>query len=194
MRINLEKNEKYGEGYQAHIIEENTADGHTLDKIVDTEPFSLYEIVQHMDAMLKRLGKELRTAYDLQKVLWIDQEAVKANAFRDVASARMYREIKNGTDRYVPVIEEIDGEEYVTATDAVCFAHFCWKEDKDENVHAVLIRFCQYLAMHGYKSGAGKAQQDYEALDDQGAIDWIHASHDRYVEDDEAMAAYVFEG
>ncbi len=111
LRIELEPNERYGEGYQAKVISvgegiEDTKvrlgfDSLFRAKVLDNEPYSLYEIVRVLDALVDRYDDITGTDHDLRDVLWITEDAVRANRQRDTASGRLFRELREGSSRFV---------------------------------------------------------------------------------------------
>lgn len=116
LRIELEPNAKHGEGYQARVISdgehtdfaEMASDGSTQlrEKVLDTMPYTLYEIIRAVDKLVARYDERTGTTHRLQDVLWITEDAVRANGQRDIASARLLKELREGTDRYIPLTVE----------------------------------------------------------------------------------------
>lgn len=194
MKAVLELNKKFGKGYQGHLIMG------PLDSVIDCEPFTLYEAAQGMKMAIDEINKSTGSHYELQKVMSITDEALRANKDRDFASAKVLHDIDSGTMKYtIPETydykhAEIDGKDEVlfTGRGTVLLTYFSWLDDKTPKAKECLKRYCEYLALHG----GGPATPLFNSLlkmDKDSGADWIKATYGRYILDDGALIQYIFE-
>lgn len=190
----LELNKRYGYGYQGRLI----MDG-VIDSVIDNEPYNLYEIASGMKAALDEINKATGYHYELHKVLRVTDEALKINKDKDLASAKIFRDIKCGNYEMTRPAQadyktaEVDGEEQVllSGRGVVKFVYFSWMDDKLPKAREGLLRYCEYLAMHGCGGGAKEIMSELDELDKDAGIDWIERTYARHVKDDAALMKYV---
>jgi len=87
----------------------------------------------------------------------------------------------------------LDGkpEVMLSARGVVLMCLSSWRLDKNENARGCLQRYCEYLAMHGYRGGAQKVLSELDRLGKNDAIAWIKRTFARYVQDHNALVRYV---
>lgn len=193
MEIYLELNQRLGAGYQIRIVHG------PMDKTFDEEPLTLYEAGSYAGMLLEEVNRELHTHYEPHKVLRISNEGLEANAGRDLASAKMLRDIQSGRFQYsTPGGEDfkktvIDGEEehLFSGRGTVLVTYFCWLDDKNQLARAALRRYCEYICAHGFKGGVMKALSELDRLDKDRAVEWIRRTYARHVHDDAALIQYL---
>ena len=78
MKIYIEKNVKYGKGYQVRVA----GDGGETD-VVDFNPYSLKKAVLMAGKALDIINRKRETAVELKEVLEIDKDSVVANGDYD---------------------------------------------------------------------------------------------------------------
>lgn len=118
MNIYLEANAKYGYGYQVRIdkkkVDSNTkctgSGKEMVSSVLDESPYTLYEAVRISGKALDRINELTGSGHQLYEVLWLTQDGVEANAGRDIASAKLARELRNGSRKYIEVADRLEGE------------------------------------------------------------------------------------
>lgn len=95
MKICLEANGKFGEGYQVRVEMEEIGGG-TRSVVADWSPFTVYEATRVAGKMLQRINDETGAACKLEDVLSVAGDALELNAKRDIASAKMLQKVRNG--------------------------------------------------------------------------------------------------
>lgn len=193
MEIFLELNQRLGTGYQIRMMHG------PMDKVYDREPLTLYEAGSYAGTLLEKANKELHTHYEPHRVLRVTNEGLEANAGRDLASAKVLRDIENEQFQYsTPGGQDfkksvIDGEEQylMSGRGTVMVIYFCWLDDKNQLARAALKRYCEYIAAHGFKGGAMRALSELDELDKDRAVEWIRRTYARYVHDDAALIGYI---
>ena len=156
MEIILELNKKFGTGYQARMIMG------PLNNTIDDQPFTLYEAAQGAQMALEEINKATGSHYELQKVMRITDGALRVNKDRDFASAKLLQDIESGSGKLaIPAQtdyshKKVDGKDEIvfTGRGTVLFTYFSWYDDKLPKAKEALHRYCEYLALHGYGSGA----------------------------------------
>lgn len=118
MEIYLEKNARFGYGYQVRV-DKKRADSDpkqvgsskkVAGSILDDSPYTLYEAVRIAGKALDRINEQTGSTHELYQVLWLTQGGVEANACRDIASAKLAREIRSGARKYIEIAEELRGD------------------------------------------------------------------------------------
>lgn len=118
MDIYLEANRKYGYGYQVRVDKEKTdsdlkcagSDKKMVSSALDESPYTLYEAVRIAGKALDRINELTGSEHQLYEVLWLTQDGVEANACRDIASAKLARELRSGARKYIEVADRLEGE------------------------------------------------------------------------------------
>lgn len=167
MEIRMELNERHGHGFQIRLVRG------PVNKVYDDEPLNLYEAGVYADTLLEMLNKELGTAYALNQVLRVSEDALTANASTDFGAARMLQDIRSKTFALSTPAQqdmkmmEIDGQEeaMLSARGVVLFYLSAWKLDGNEKAHDGLRCYCEYIAAHGCKGGASKLLAELDGLD-----------------------------
>lgn len=95
VKICLETNEKFGEGYQVRVEVEETEEG-IRSVVADWSPFTVYEATRVAGKMLQRINDETGATHKLEDVLSVAGDALELNAKRDIASAKMLQKVGNG--------------------------------------------------------------------------------------------------
>lgn len=193
MEIYLELNQRFGTGYQIRVIHG------PVNKVFDLEPYNLYEAGQCADVAVTEFNKMFGTASKPHQVMHITEEGLKANAGNDLASAKMLKDIQSGQfNLSTPGGQdftkgEVDGEEQylLSGRGTILTIYFCWADDKNQKARETLLRYCQYIAAHGYKGGASKALAELISKKKDAAIEWIRQSYARHVHDDAALIQFV---
>lgn len=193
MEIILELNRRFGRGYQIHLIHGPT------DKTYDAEPLTLYEAGAYVGTLLEEMNQAFGTDYKPYQVLHTTAEGLEVNAKSDLASARMLYDIKNERYEYsTPATADfkkavIDGEEQylLSGRGTVLTTYFCWQDDGNQKAKEAMLRYCQYIAAHGFKGGATRAFDELERRDKDHAVDWIRQTYARHVHDDAALIRFV---
>lgn len=101
MNLYMEANRKYGYGYQVRIDKQ---------AVLDNEPYNLYEAVHVAGKALDRINEMTGSSHQLYEVLWLTQDGVEANAYRDIASAKLAMELRSGARKYIEVADRLEGE------------------------------------------------------------------------------------
>lgn len=193
MQITLEKNQRFGKGFQIRIQHG------PMDKVYDGEELDLYTAGAYAGTLLEEINRETGSEYKTDQVVQVTEEGLTANARTDFAAARFLQDIQSGSfELSTPaacdyMTKTIDGKEEMcfTARGTVLFTYFAWADDHNMKARAALERYCQYIAAHGYQGGASKALADLDALDKDGAVAWIRRTHARHVKDDAALIQYM---
>lgn len=60
-----------------------------------------------------------------------------------------------------------------------------------EPCREALRRYCQYLAMHGYRAGSKAIWEHLAGMDNQEAAHWIETTFSRFVADPVVAVEYV---
>lgn len=87
----------------------------------------------------------------------------------------------------------VDGKEelVLSGRGVILFAYSAWMDDRMTRARDVLVRYCQYLAMHRYNGGATKALAELDALDKNDGAEWIRKTYARYISSDTSVIGYV---
>lgn len=87
----------------------------------------------------------------------------------------------------------LDGkpEAMLSARGVMLFCLSSWRLDKNERARGCLQRYCEYIALHGYKGGAASALAELDKLGKDDAIAWIKRTFARYVQDQGSLVQYV---
>lgn len=187
MEILLELNQKYGTGYQVHLLHG------PVDSVMDVEPFTLYDAAQGAQIAVDEINKAMQTEYKLWECMKITDEALQANKSRDFASAQFLRDIKSGAYKLVrpnprPDVmkQEVDGEEEIlfTARGVVLMAFLLWVDEKNAKSKLFLQRYCNLIAMRGYGKGASKILAEVLAMGKDEGVEWVRDTYDKYIRDD----------
>lgn len=117
LEIYLEANVKHGSGYQVRIDKERGGSDPNLagsgknvvSTVLDKHPYTLYEAVHAARMVLNKINKKDGSGHELYEVLWLTQDGVEANAGRDIASARLARELRSGMRKYVELKDALEG-------------------------------------------------------------------------------------
>lgn len=194
MQIRFELNQRHGRGFQIRVI------NGPMDKLYDEEPLNMYEAGAYAATLLEMVNKEMGTDSRPEQVWRVDNDALEANAkLGDFAAMRMLQDIKSGQyELSVPggadvTTMESDGQEEImlSGRGVVLFCYFTWLDERNEGARGVLRRFCEFIAIHGYKGGAAKALADLDALGKDDGIMWIKRAYARYAQDNNACIQYV---
>ena len=59
---------------------------------------------------MRYCGLPRTSEHQLYEVLWLTQDGVEANARRDIASAKLARELRSGARKYIEVADRLEGE------------------------------------------------------------------------------------
>lgn len=118
MEIFLEANTRYGVGYQVRIDKEkgdsypkdSASDNEMVSSVQNESPYTLYEAVRIAGKALDRINELTGSEHQLYEVLWLTQDGVEANARRDIASAKLARELRSGARKYIEVADRLEGE------------------------------------------------------------------------------------
>ena len=193
----IELNQKHGYGYQARMV----MDG-IIDSVIDTEPFTLDEAYSGATLAIEEINKETGYNYDPQKVIRIAGNAIEGNKSRDFTTARVARDIERGRGELTHpaghdyTIKAIDGkeEELLSGRGVVLVTFLSWRDEKMPKAHEALRRYCEYLALHGYGSGASDMLVELDGMDTERAVSWIKATYGKYVKDNLALLRHVLPG
>lgn len=200
MRIYLEANERKGEGYRLRAVIGPTdgAAGEERDRVLDDRPYTLYEAIAAAGKILDRVNTALGNEYRLYEVLIATTDAIERNAGRDIASARICRDIQDGTRRVVDIPAQptsdllpFDSVDLFAGVEGIELIYSLWMMGQDEDAENAMRRYCEYIAMHGFHGGASGGMAWLKSAEEDTALDWIEDTFDRYVKDPEAMASYV---
>ncbi len=88
-------------------------------------------------------------------------------------------------------IKTANGERLVSGVGVVLMALHGWRIDHKEPCREALLRYCQYLAMHGYGKGSKSIWAALACMSDQQAAKWIETTFQRFVADPVAAVEYV---
>ncbi len=119
MEIYLEANKRYGAGYQIRVDkkevgsdQKDTGSGkNVVRSVLDESPYTLYEAVRIAGKALDKINEQTGSEHQLYEVLWLTQDGVEANARRDIASAKLARELRSGSRKYIEVADRLEGED-----------------------------------------------------------------------------------
>lgn len=193
MEIYLELNRRFGRGFQVRITHG------PMDKTYDHGPLDMYTAGAYAGTLLEMVNKEMGADYKPHQVLRVTNEALEVNAKTDFAAARMLQDQKHG--KYALSTpggrdfkrQVIDGEEQylLSGRGVVLFCCSTWRDEGNQRARDALRRYCEYICAHGCKGGASKALAELDALDQDGAAEWIRRTYACHVHDDGALIAYV---
>ena len=200
MRIHIEKNKKFGVGYQARFVEIVT-DAETLKNsdcstpgkrvlllLIDSKPFTLAEIVAEAQKALDLYNAEHKTDLEFRDIAWVDHLAIEKNAGYDPMSEKLCAAIKQDMSRITDIPDCESEEISLTGLQVVELMYAQWKEDGDEIAHRFVSRYCEYIAAHGYERGAETAKAKLESFSISDGYRWLKETYAQYVDyDDEAM-------
>lgn len=185
MKIILERNKKFGRGYQVHLLHG------PVDSVMDLEPYTLYDATQGAQVTVDEINKQTGTSYKLHEVLHIDGEAIEANKDTDLASARFARDIQTGKREYVTEeIEtrdfcwhEIDGKKelMLSGRGVMLFAWLGWSDEKNAKSRELLRQYCNLLAMRGYGKGASKILEEALRQGKEEGLAWVRETYGKYI-------------
>lgn len=185
MKIILEKNKKFGRGYQVHLLHG------PVDSVMDLEPYTLYDATQGAQVTVDEINKRTGTEYKLHEVLHIDGEAIEANKDTDLASARFARDIQTGKREYVTEeIEtrdfcwhEIDGKKelMLSGRGVMLYAWLGWSDEKNAKSRELLRQYCNLLAMRGYGKGASKILEEALRQGKEEGLAWVRETYGKYI-------------
>lgn len=195
MEIRMELNERHGHGFQIRLVRG------PVNKVYDNEPLNLYEAGAYANTLLEMVNKELGTAYTLNQVVKVPEDALTANASTDFGAARMLQDIRSKTFALSTPAQqdmkmmEVDGQEeaMLSARGVVLFYLSAWKLDGNEKAHDGLRGYCEYIAAHGCKGGASKLLEELDGLDKGEDAAWIRRTFAQYVQDQTALMQYVLQ-
>jgi len=80
-------------------------------------------------------------------------------------------------------------ETVLSGRGVVLFCYSAWVNDHMPKARDALVRYCQYIAFHGFKGGASKALTELDSRQDGAA--WIRQTYDRYIQNPAAMVDYL---
>ncbi len=153
MELILELNQRYGYGYQAHLIMP------PVDSILDVEPFTLYDAANGAKTVVDEINKATGSNYKLHEVLCITDEALRANKERDLASAKLWKEKRSGDHSSIAPSQEpmtrtmiIDGKEEVmlSARGLMLFSFYAWRDDRKPKVSERILPTACYAKIWRY--------------------------------------------
>lgn len=81
----------------------------------------------------------------------------------------------------------------LSARGVVLFHLSAWKVDGNEKVHNGLHRYCEYIALHGYRGGASAALAELDGMEREKAIAWVKRTFARYVQNQAALIQYMMD-
>ena len=176
MKAYIEVNQKFGEGYQIRLVA-NEEDGLEADfeQVWDVRPYELFGAVRRAKKMVEVLDRRLGTTHDLRDVVEIDRDAVMENAKRDITSARAYNTMQ---DRELA----FEAELFESVEKQVIYFYQMMRDD-DDALRAV-IRFCGYLADHGYHYSQEHTFAELSQLPQDRAEEWISDRFAKYVKNE----------
>lgn len=185
MKIILERNKKFGRGYQVHLLHG------PVDSVMDLEPYTLYDATQGAQVTVDEINKQTGTSYKLHEVLHIDGEAIEANKDTDLASARFARDIQTDKGEYVTQREntadvmrqEVDGKEEVllSGRGVMLYAWLGWSDEKNAKSRELLRQYCNLLAMRGYGKGASKILEEALRQGKEEGLAWVRETYGKYI-------------
>ena len=83
-----------------------------VSSVQNESPYTLYEAVRIAGKALDRINELTGSEHQLYEVLWLTRDGVEANACRDIASAKLARELRSGARKYIEVADRLEGESY----------------------------------------------------------------------------------
>ena len=194
----LELNQRYGKGYQGRIVMEGV-----LESVIDDEPFTLDEAYGGCVCAIEQINEECGYNYIPHEVIQITKDAIDANKKTDFTTAKIAQDIKKGHGELaVPISVKpdiqhmtIDGkqEDMVSALGSVILTYATIHEEpKNTKAKAVMMKYCQYLAMHRYGNSAKNIFKEIVKKDKECAINWIRATFDKYINDQMDLIQCMF--
>lgn len=193
MEIRMELNKRHGHGFQIRLVRG------PVNKVYDNEPLNLYEAGAYANTLLEMVNKELGTAYTLNQVVKVPEDALTANASTDFGAARMLQDIRSKTFALSTPAQqdmkmmEVDGQEeaMLSARGVVLLCYLTWKDDGNEKAHEAVRRYCEYIAAHGCKGGASKLLAELDGLDKEAGVEWIRRTYAQNDVDNNGLIEYV---
>lgn len=190
----LELNKRFGRGYQIRMQLEGL-----IDTVFDESPMDLQEAYSNVYYAVEELNKAEGYNYVPQDTICITEEALEANKGFDVMSAKMYKDAQSGKGKLcvpaqaVCTTEIVDGEEemMLSAAGVVIVGFLTWRDDENLKAKGMVKRYCQYLALHGYGHNATNILTEVEGMDKEEGVNWIRATHGKYVTDDASLIRFV---
>lgn len=188
LRVILEKNRKFGKGYQAHMIMEGI-----IDSVLDSEPFTLQEAYQGAVWATEEINKQEGYRYNPREIIAIAEDALEANKMNDFTSALILKDVKKEAESPDAKYATIDGKEEVmiSGRGAVLLAFFGWRDENNQKAAQSVRRYCEYLALHGYAKGASVIFNQLEGMNKDVGAEWIKTTYREYVKDDREVISYV---
>jgi len=181
MRITLELNQKFGHGYQIHMV------NGPVDSVYNAEPLKMTEAGGHVAWMVERMNKVMGTNYEPHEVLRIAHNALVANK-DEFMSRRFLKDIETGRYELTKPPEQADymmvnsGEALLSERGILLYAYTSWPNEgkKDDKSKAFLHGYCRLLASKGYGGSAGAILQELHAMDVDGGIAWCKKTFAKY--------------
>lgn len=186
MQIQLEFNQRLGEGFQIRVM-----DG-PLCEVYDEEPLTLPEAVRCVKECVDDMNRELGTDYKVKNVLVTSKDALESNAKTDITAARILRD---ALSRPAQDVREavVDGEKQpvISGRGVILMAWAAWKDDGMPKAKDALRRYCEYISAHGYRGGASKAMEALCSMEMNAGARWIKRTFAQHVRDEVTMVRYV---
>lgn len=188
LRVILEKNRKFGKGYQAHMIMEGI-----IDSVLDSEPFTLQEAYQGAVWATEEINKQEGYRYNPREIIAIAEDAMEANKMNDFTSALILKDVKKKAESSDARYAMIDGKEeiMISGRGAVLLAFFGWRDENNQKAKQSVRRYCEHLALHGYGEGATAIFDELEGMNKDVGAEWIKTTYREYVKDDREAISYV---
>ena len=188
MKAYIEKNERFGEGYQIRLVARvEDGDREDLVQVWDVQPYELHGAMRRAKKMVEIADQRFGTESDLRDVLVLDREAIKENAKRDITSARAHKMlVENEAQTMLDEGLLDDDVEKV-------MIYLCLSMDEDDEARRIVMGFCEYVCMRGYKvGGASRAFAEVSGLPKERRAEWVSSRFEKYVNDAEDLEAYLY--
>jgi len=193
----IELNQKYGHGYQGHIVMEGR-----VDSVIDNEPYGLDDAYIGCVLVIEEINKNCGYSYDPYSIIQIRGDAIEANKRTDFTTARVAKDIEKGHGELtVPLPDtpdmqrqEIDGKQEVvfSARGVVITFYLTMMDDpKNPKAKAAMMRYCQYLANRRYGQPASAIFDELAKKDIESGINWIKATFGKYVSNQNDLINFV---
>lgn len=186
MEIRLELNQRFGHGFQLHLM------NGPMDKLFDHEPLTMAEAGAYAGMLLDAINGELGTDYIPAQVVRVTNDALESSAKTDFTAARILHDAKSRPGADVrEVVVDSEKQSVVSARGVILMAWAAWKDDHISKAKDALRRYCEYISAHGYQGGASKAMAALIAMEPDAGARWLKRTFAHHVQDEVAAIRYV---
>lgn len=182
MKVTLELNQKFGRGYQIHIVHG------PVDSVYDDEPLSMTDAGGYVGWLLEEMNKKLGTNFEPHEVLSVAHDGLVGNK-NEFMSRRFLKDIESGNHELSQPPEQTDyrtdenGVDWLSERGTLLFAYGSWVGEgkKDDKGMKFLRDYCRLLASKGYGGGAEAIFRSLSKMELDDGIAWCKRTYAKYV-------------